>query len=318
MINRIKKYTPATRSDTASLRQDVTHMKSQVSELVEKARNSGIMYINEAEIVTKIFTGLKVYLDPRDLSVTPHLALDGIYEGNISNAWLSLLKDNAVVLDIGANYGYFGLLAAQRTQPKESKVVLFEANPSLIPYIKKSLGVNWLNQQSTVECCAVGAKSGTAKLTILKDYVGSASLHTAKHIDEYMHDKMYVEAEQSIKVDVVSIDEYCSKHNIASVDLIKMDIEGFEEEAYKGMKKTVAASKNITMFIEFTKQSYNDPEGFYKELLNDFGNVYVIDAQGKLHKPEANDYQAVVGQYDDWVMPVFSKLKNLDDEAASL
>jgi len=42
------------------------------------AQPPGVMYISPTEVVSKMFEGTKIYLDPRDVAVTPHLVLDGI------------------------------------------------------------------------------------------------------------------------------------------------------------------------------------------------------------------------------------------------
>lgn len=294
-------------------REQSRHILTLCNEVNEKLRNSGTIRISETEILTKTFTGLKIYLDPKDISVTPHLALDSIWEYNITYAWLSLLNPNDTVLDIGANFGYFGALAAQKTEKKNSKVIFFEANPNLLPYIKKTLSVNWLNEQSIVENLAVADKPGKVTLNVLKDYIGSSSLHTTHHIDNYMHNKMHkVETESSIEVDATTIDEYCKQNRLNELNLIKMDIEGFEDKAYQGMREMIRSSPRVTLFVEFTKDSYEEPKLFYNQMLEDFGNVYLIDQMGKLVKPKSNDYESVIGSPEDWIMPVFSKISKLE------
>ena len=72
--------------------------------LMTALKNSGTVHIGENEIVTKIFSGLKLYLDTRDLSVAVHIALDGIWEENITVAWANCIGKNFTVLDIGANF----------------------------------------------------------------------------------------------------------------------------------------------------------------------------------------------------------------------
>lgn len=283
-----------------------------VSEL-SRVKHSGIIYLSEKEIVAQLFSGLKIYLDPRDIAVAQHMALDAIWEYRITNAWLNVLKPTDTVIDIGANFGYFGALAAQKTDKKRSKIVFFEANPNLIPYMRKTLAVNWLNEQSVIENLAISDKVGKVNLTVLKDYVGSSSLHTLEHMETYMHEKMYLEPEEVISVEATTIDAYCAKNNIKSVDLIKMDIEGYEEKAYKGMKKIVQSSPSITLFIEFTKESYEHPEKFYNEMLKDFGHLYLIDQDANIVKPKHTDYASVVSGSDDWVMPIFSKNSKLAD-----
>lgn len=279
-----------------------------LEELRQRTKNSGSVVLNDHEMIIKIFSGLKMYVDPRDVAVVPHLALDSIWEHRITAAWLATLKPEDVVLDVGSNFGYFGALAAQKTDKKHSKVVHFEANPHLIPYIHKTLDVNWLNEQSVVENLAVGDKdTGTLTLRILKDYLGSSSVLPLEHTAKYMSGKMRLETAEEVKVTSTTLDKYCKDNGIKSVDLIKMDIEGFEDKAYAGMKNIVKNSPNLTFFIEFTKDSYDDPKGFYDQLLKDFGHVYIIDDEGYITKPKKPTYEAIIGDADDWVMPIFSK-----------
>ena len=278
-----------------------------LEELKQRAKNSGSVVLNEAEMVTKIFSGLKMYLDPRDIAVVPHLALDSIWEHRITAAWLSVVKPTDIVLDVGSNFGYFGALAAQKTDKKHSQVVHFESKPHLIPYIHKTLDDNWLNEQSVVENLAVGDKEGTLTLRVLKDYLGSSSVLPLEHTAAYMGNKMPLKTAKEVRVKAVSLDSYCKKHGIEKVDLIKMDIEGFEDVAYKGMRSIVKGSPNLTFFIEFTKDSYKDPKGFYDQMLKDFGHVYIIDDDGYITRPRKTSYEDIIGDADDWVMPIFSK-----------
>ena len=290
------------------------HQTVILDEINNKTKNSGSYFASEKEIVVKIFSGLKLFLDPRDIAVTPHLVLDSIWEHRITAAWLSVVGADDTVLDIGANFGYYGALAAQLTNKKKSKVVFFEPNPNLIPYIKKSLDTNWLNEQSVVENCAISDKEGYATLHLLKDYVGSSSLYSTAELEKFMNDKMHLETAQKIKVPINTIDNYCKKNKINEINLIKMDIEGYEDKAYKGMRDIVKNSPNITMFIEFTRQAYSDPINFYNEMLNDFGHVYVINDEGIIEKPKNDSYEAIIGKSDDWVMPIFSKKSNLNKQ----
>ncbi len=290
------------------------HQMELLQEVYQRQKNSGNIVLSESEMVAKIFSGLKMYLDPRDIAVVPHLVLDGIWEHRITAAWLEVVRSHDTVLDIGSNFGYFGAIAAQKTDKKYSKIIHFEANPHLIPYIRKTLAVNWLNEQSVIENLAVGERKGKLTLNLLKDYIGSSSVLPIEHSAEYMQDKMYLELAEAIKVDAVSIDEYCKQYDIKHVNLIKMDIEGFEDKAYAGMRQTVQASPAITLFVEFTKDSYEEPKAFYNQMLKDFGHVYVINDDGRITKPKQVTYESVIGDTDDWVMPIFSKNSKLAEQ----
>lgn len=287
------------------------HQINLITEFREKLKNSGTLYLSEKEVLTKLFSGLKIYLDPRDIAVAQHIALDFIWEEEITKAWLSVLKPADVVLDIGANFGYFGLLAGQFTDRKKAKIVFFEANPNLIPYINKSLSSNWLHEQSKVENYAVSDSPGKLTLNVLKDYIGSSGFQTMEHLESYMHEQMKLEVKEKIQVNALTIDDYCKENKIGAVNLIKMDIEGYEEKAYRGMRKIVKASPDITMFVEFTADSYDDPKRLYEQMLSDFGYVYLISADGSIEKPQSTAYSQTIGASDRWVMPIFSKNANL-------
>lgn len=296
--------------------EETIDMQKTLAEEVQKVnsriKNSGVINTGEHEILVKIFNGLKMYLDTRDIGVAPHLALDGIWEPEITKAWLSVVRSNDTVLDIGANFGYFGLLAAQKVGKKDSRIIFFEANPELTPFIKKTLAMNWYVEQSVVENLAVSnSADSTLTLNVLKDYVASSSVHTVEELGSYLGNKAELELERSVRVPSITIDEYCKKAKIDEVDVIKIDIEGYEDKAYEGMRKTVQASSRLTLFIEFTKDGYSDPKGFYEQLMKDFGNVYLINADGELVRPKDPSYENIIESSDDWVMPVFSKNNNL-------
>ncbi len=285
------------------------HQVAQIRAKTDPSRTYGAYQMSPTETVTQLFNGLKMVLDPRDIAVAPHIILDGIWEDPITKAWLSLLKPGMTVFDIGANFGYFGLLAAQAVgKEDDARVVLFEANPNLIPYIEKSIAMNWLKERTIVEQAGVSDKKGTAELHILKDYVGSSSLQPVERLDSYLHDVMHVEAASMVKVPTVPIDDYCKGHSVATIDMMKMDIEGFEQKAYAGMKQTVADSPDMVLFVEFTKEGYDNPRAFYEEMVADFGHVYTINPDdGTFIAPPDPDYDQVVGTRHTWVMLVLAK-----------
>ena len=272
-----------------------------------KQLNPPTLQVSDDEVIVKIFSDVKISLSLKDISVTPHLALDGIWERDVTFAWLRALRKSDIVLDIGANFGYFGLLAAQQTHGYGGRTIFFEANPNLIANIQKTLSINNYHEFSQIENVAVSNKKGQVTLNILQDYIGSSSVNSMEHLDEYIGNKMPLKKQSSVKVQAVSIDDYCVDNAIKNLDLIKMDIEGYEDTAYEGMRKAIESSKGVTMFIEFTKNSYKKPEAFYSDMLKDFGRVYTIDSNGDFITPSDNSYDSVLGDTEDWKMLVFSK-----------
>ncbi len=306
VTNSIKEQ--ATKLDSLAKAQAITEQKlSAIQEQQTRFNNLQIIAVSESETIAKLLNGLKIYLDPRDISVAPHLALDGIWEPHITAAWMSVLEEGDTVIDIGANFGYYGLIAAHQYSRAKSKIIFLEANPDFIPYIKKSLEANFHLDRFQVENLAVAETEGTVILNILKGYTGSSSIYPIAHIDRYMHGKMRLELDKKVRVQSTSIDSYCLSHDIGEVNLIKMDIEGYEDRAYQGMRQTVLRNSKISLFVEFTAQSYDKPQDFYRQMLKDFGNVYLLTEEGHILKPRNTAYEKVVDKPEDWIMLVFSK-----------
>lgn len=288
----------------------VEQLNLQQKKLLERINNSGTVYLSENELMTKIFSGAKMYLDPKDRSLTPHLILDGNWEWDITQAWLRNIKEGDVVFDIGANFGYFGLLAIQQTK-RQSSVVLFEANPNLIPYIEKTFMVNSFLPYAKIENMAVADKPGNLSLHVVKGYTASSSIYGHDKIESFTSSRQDTKIASAIKVKATTIDQYCHDNKIEKVNLIKMDIEGYEDKAYYGMRETIKSNNDLTMFIEFSKEAYSDPKKFYEDMLSDFGNVYLVSESGVLNKQENTSYDIVVSSAADWVMLVLSKSSKL-------
>lgn len=295
-------------SKIVNLNDRLSDIDSRIASLRQFVPN---LIVNEKTVITKIFTDLKMYLNPNDMAVAAHIALDGVWEKEITRAWITAIEPESVVLDVGANYGYYGLLAGQFTDRHRSKIIMFEANPKIIPYVSKSISINWLNETVKVENLAVSDKKEKLELTVLENYIGSSSVQTFEKLDTYMHSKMQLEINEKVKIKATSLDLYCREKNIESVDLIKMDIEGYEETAYEGMREIIKKSPKATLFIEFTKDAYDDPQKFYNKLINDFGYVYTINSEGDIVRPDSQDYRMIISDNDNWTMPIFSKINNL-------
>ena len=76
----------------------------------------------------------------------------------------------------------------------------------------------------------------------------------------------------------VTLDHFVKERGIDRVDLIKMDIEGHEDRAYRGIRDVIAANRDhLRMIIEFTTSEYSDPRGFYDQIRDDFKFVYGIE-----------------------------------------
>jgi FkbM family methyltransferase len=143
--------------------------------------------------------------------------------------WVEQAEAADVVLDIGANSGVFALAAAA---VGAKSVHAFEPVPRVYRILAENLELN-AKPQLHAWPCAVGEKSGSA--TIFDpggDAPTSASLSSEFALE-------HLGQTSGVDVDVVSIDQFCKEHGIDNVDLVKIDVEGYEEFALRGMQETV-------------------------------------------------------------------------------
>lgn len=142
------------------------------------------------------------------------------------------IKPGDTVLDIGANIGFYATILSDIVGEK-GKIHCFEPDTTNFNHLKKTT-VSYKN--IIINNKAVGPK--TEKLKI----------YTSKELNVDHRTYKPEEYDQEIEIDAVSIDDYLKG---AKVDFIKMDIQGFEMEAMKGMKETLKNNPNVKMISEF-------------------------------------------------------------------
>jgi FkbM family methyltransferase len=197
-------------------------------------------------LLTRVLNRFLMYLEADDMSVTPHLIANGCWEKNISDVFIQHLKPGLTVVDVGANYGYYTLLAAsvvgwdgQSASP--GRVYAFEPNRKTFDILVKNIQVNWLGGIVQAHQLAVADSSKQFELHIPVHFQGSSSV--LKPIRQ--PDCTYPE-ECSI-VRAVRLDDVIQN----KVDLMKIDAEGSEPLVFEGMSGILERSPNLTIFMEF-------------------------------------------------------------------
>jgi FkbM family methyltransferase len=174
--------------------------------------------------------GHKMYLDKHD---NLNLSVVGRHEKLITELVQEHIKPGAIVVDIGANIGYYTLLFARSAGPT-GHVYAFEPDPENFALLAKNIALNGYTNV-TLEQKAVAEATGTLRL-YLADNVG----------DHRAYDSG--DNRQFLEIPAITLDEYLQDR---PVSFIKMDIQGFEHTALKGMLQTLAANKPLTLVTEF-------------------------------------------------------------------
>lgn len=160
-----------------------------------------------------------------------------IYKNTFEQRQIGLLKKKVkrgmVVLDIGANIGFYSLLLSKLVG-ENGKVYSFEPDELNYKYLKQN--TNKVKNIVSINA-AVGAINGRTKLYISKDL----------NVDHHTYD--IGEGRNYIFVKLVTIDDYFKKRK--KFNVIKLDIQGYDYNAILGMQKTLRNMENVLLIGEY-------------------------------------------------------------------
>src|SRR3989338_309483 len=182
--------------------------------------------------------GLVIVGDIRDMGML-EIYSTGVYEPIITSLFHYFVKDRDTVFDIGANIGYFSIIASHLTGPM-GKCYAFEPIPGNAHFIQKNKDLNSLDQLVVVNKCVGNLDSRRMKL-----YVSSVLNSGSNTVVGSDHHKNSIHAES------ITLDSFCTSQNITSVDFLKMDIEGSECYAIEGMRQGIQKHLYKKVMIEF-------------------------------------------------------------------
>ncbi|MGF1598268.1 MAG: FkbM family methyltransferase [Acidimicrobiales bacterium] len=269
--------------------EQMEQRQHELAVAMDRTRRDQAIYMGNSQALTRLYTGQKIFVDTRDVAVSPALLMDGVWEMDVTEVFLSILRPSDVVLDVGANMGYFGIVAGTIVNASAGgSIHLIEANPELIPLLFKSVIVSGMLSTASVTNLAVTDHRGEVELYLTRDLMGSASLDTmgdraADALDEKVGGDgsrqltSALEIEGSVTVPAATIDDFVESRGIERVDVLKLDIEGAEEPAYAGMHRTIDRNRErLKLLIEYAPVRYRDPEGFYEQITRDFSHRYAI------------------------------------------
>jgi FkbM family methyltransferase len=191
------------------------------------------------------------------------------------------LQKGDLVIDIGANLGWYSLVLAHNRQVE---VIAFEPEPSNFALLQENIA---LNNCTTAKAFnkAVGDKEATLQLHLYKSY------NPARH--------SFIKQKNSIgivDVPVVNLDTFLLSQGDfkRSIKLLKIDIEGYEFTALQNAGESLARTQNIiTEFSpDLMKASGQNPVDYINLLVNAGFILQEVDNDG-LHIP---DFETIINQ----------------------
>jgi FkbM family methyltransferase len=176
-----------------------------------------------------------------------------------------------IIFDIGANVGNYSKELLQKTN---AKIYSFEPLPTEYELLKK---LSVYGDRFVAENKGVGAENKT--LTLYFDHAKPAHASFSEDVKKVS----YVKNKMNIDVQVVTLENYCAEKSITAIDFIKIDVEGFESEVFKGASEVFKKIQPKFIQIEFN----------WHHLFRNNSLLYFAE---KL--PNYDCYQLI---YDSWV-----------------
>lgn len=176
-----------------------------------------------------------------------------------------------IIFDIGANVGNYSNELLQKT---DAKIYSFEPLPTQYELLKK---LSVYGDRFVAENKGIGAENKTLTLHF------NPTKPTHASFSEDVKKVSYIKNEMKTEVEVVTLDSYCAEKSIKIIDFIKIDVEGFEPEVFKGASEVFNKIKPKFIQIEFNWHHL-------------FRNTSLLYFSEKL--PNYDCYQLI---YDGWI-----------------
>ena len=202
----------------------------------------------------------------------------GYYEKELGELLKKIVSPGDVFLDLGANIGYFSLLVASNSP--STKIISFEPVKDLFQNMNDNISLNNIKNISTINA-AVGEINGEKELFVsASDNLGMSSFRQPEN---------YSGKKEKIKV--VTIDDWYKTSGLSKIDIIKLDIEGSELAALKGMKEVLQTQKPV-LIVEINPETLSmfnlQPSDIYV-YLNQFNfEGFLISGNDRLEHLDKN------------------------------
>lgn len=250
-------------------------MYSGRGELELRARSATqSAYVAENTVLCRVLERYLMFVDTRDLSVAPHLIMNGCWEPWITLALSRYVKPGMTCVDVGANVGYYTMLFADLVGPT-GRVVAFEPNPVPFGMLRRSLDVNGFVNRTQAYEALVGDMDGAGDLIIPKDHSANAGVENVHLFELEAHTEIAVAA---FKLDTMLM----LRAGAPFASLVKIDAEGSELQIWAGMQRLWQHNPEIVVVMEWATALLKNPYELIDAIEAAGGKIQYIDYDGRL------------------------------------
>jgi FkbM family methyltransferase len=183
----------------------------------------------------------KMKILSKDEGISSELIIYGVHEPLTTELILSEIKPGMTILDIGSNIGYYAILESNLIGTT-GKIYSIEPSPINFKLLEENLKLQKMNNFEIFNL-AIGNKNEKLEFLISEKSNWSKIKQDSDIIGKN---------DTIITVPVKSLNLFCKENNLDKIDLIRMDVEGYEEKIIEGGKEILKKIKPILM-IEIHK-----------------------------------------------------------------
>lgn len=152
------------------------------------------------------------------------------YEPYHTKIYRRIVRSGDVVLDVGANFGWFTALFAQWIGPS-GHVHSFEPVPFIHALAADTIALNGLDARVTLNNIGLGQHNGSLSIFTFAGLPhGHATAADLGRSDAISH-----------TCQIHRLDDYCEENQLTSIRLMKVDVEGFEADVFLGAERLLSA-----------------------------------------------------------------------------
>lgn len=232
-----------------------------VRSLRERVHPLGIRDVREV----KMESGLQFQVDLGD-----RLGCDFYYgfvqEYFDSQLFLGLLDSGSVVIDVGANFGYYAVSSAAKVG-NDGAVYAFEPDRNAYELLQRNVDINGFHKIVSLHNICVGIEDGETDFCVCEESSFSGVRYTGRS-----------KLTGKVRVPMRSLDSILRELGLSRIDALKIDVEGYEYGVLRGCISTLSNSANLVIMMETSSKNLNDENR--QNLVSTFTDLYNIGFRG--------------------------------------
>jgi FkbM family methyltransferase len=245
----VKRRVPIVRERNA-LRARVRELEAELSHRPPAGVHG--TYVGNDRVLVSPTWGGRLLLPSDDLSLMPELVATGSYDSPFTAFVQRHVKPGDTVIDVGAHAGLFTLLLAYQVW-ETGRVIAYEPNPRMLELLRDNVAMNWLSDRIEIVPKAAAAATGSLPFLAPSRYTMTGSLQP---VEDLLQTDDRVEALERIEVETEPLDVHVGRFE--PIDLVKIDVEGAEEQVFAGMEQLLASGAVRRVSFEVARELMGD------------------------------------------------------------